>query len=110
MKLACACVRVYVRACVHNQKIFLTKKIFEQKNFWPKKIFFDQIFVHQKSPPKSLWPKKIFFNKFYFYTNIFFTKKTKRKHFLCLNIDITKTSTALASDIPWGPLNIDRTA
>ena len=72
-------------------------------------MFFDQIFVHQKSRQKVFDLKNFFSTNFIFTQNIFFTKKTKKKHYLCLNIDITETSTAPASDIPWGPLNIDRT-
>ena len=57
MKLAC----VHMCACAHNQKTFLTKK-----------IFFDQNFFSPKPP------KKIFHQKNFFYTNIFFTKKNKK--------------------------------
>ena len=63
-------------------KLINPQKIFDQKNFFYQKII---------GPKKKLY------------------KKTK-KHQLCWNIDLIETSTAPASDIPWGPLNIDRAA
>ena len=72
---ACACVRT--RACT-------TKKIFDQKKFfWPKNLF------HQKNP-KNVFDPKNFFHQYLFFTqNIFLPKKTKQKHHLCWNIDLT---------------------
>ena len=49
--------------------------------------------------------KKNIFGQKNFLTKIFFLKNQ-----LCWNIDLTETSTVPASDIPWGPLNIDRAA
>ena len=111
---------------LHKKKIdqkpqikFLTKKnffdqfFFQQKNpkkFLTKKIFFDQIFFFNKNPQKIFWPKKNFFlPKNYWTEKKKLSKKTK-KHQLCWNIDLIETSTVPASDILWGPLNIDRTA
>ena len=37
-------------------------------------------------------------------------RRKHKKHQLYRNIYLTETSTAPASDIPWGPLNIDRAA
>ena len=73
---ACACVRT--RACT-------TKKIFDQKKF-----FLTKKFISPKNPQKCFWPKNFFSPIFIFYTKHFFLpKKTKQKHHLCWNIDLT---------------------
>ena len=73
MKLACvhicACAYARVRACVHNQKKFLTKK-----------NFFDQKFFFTKNSPKKFFDQKNFFSpNFFFYTKHFFYQKNKKK-------------------------------
>ena len=102
------CVRLRVRAQpkkFFDQKKFLTKKIFDQKKCFLIKFLFT------KNPVKKFLTQKNFFQQILFLHKTFlFYQKNKKKHHLCWNIDITETSTAPASDIPWGPLNIDRVA
>ena len=84
---ACVCACVRACACVHACGRACTTK----KNFWPKKNFFEQrIYFTKKKKQKCFWPKKFFSPIFIFYTKLFFLpKKTKQKHHLCWNIDLT---------------------